>query len=93
LAIFEPFLFFHVLHIKKIQITVEAAVIFQHSPRITKQIDKSNTMKAENGFRIKQLLFGDFLSISVYNVTHIKRNLDPLDRVFSKSKVFGITAG
>jgi hypothetical protein len=50
-------------------------------------------MKAENGFRIKQLLFGDFLSISVYNVTHIKRNLDPLDRVFSKSKVFGITAG
>ncbi len=44
LAIFEPFLFFHLLHIKKIQITVEAAVIFQHSPRITKKIDISNTI-------------------------------------------------
>jgi hypothetical protein len=63
------FCFFIPYTLKKNQITVEAAVIFQHFPRITKQINQSKTIVPKNSFRIKNdvlAIFEAFLFIITY---------------------------
>ena len=91
-SIFGVFLFFHVMHIKQNSDYHSGFGSFPIFPQNHKKklIKVNQLFNPKNSFCIDKCFFGNFWSISVFYVTHIKQNSDWLDGCLYKKKIFGL---